>query len=127
MPFAVADLACDPEEARAGEPFKLTVTLQQKASADVMVTLEKQRIVLSNGGQPELRPTGPDYLDLDPKPIKVKAGAKRGTSDPIQVRKNAKAEQGERPVVFPEQTLFTAFGKDEPPAQGLDSVACWCW
>ena len=118
MRFKVVNLTCDSDEARAGEPFRLTVTLQEKAPADLTVALEKQRIVLSKGGQPELRPTGDHYFDLDPQPVRVKAGSKRGKSEPIQVRKDAKAGTGESPVVFPEQTLFTAFGKDEPPIAG---------
>jgi hypothetical protein len=75
--------------------------------------LEKQRIVKNTSGVPELRPTGPDYFKLDPQPIKVGAGTKSASSDPIEVRKNAMAQTGEPPVRFPEQVLFTAFG--DPP------------
>jgi hypothetical protein len=106
MQFNIVKLSSDPPQPKAGQSFRLTAELDQKAAADLSITLEKQRIVESAGGAPELRPTGPKYFDLDPKPIKVLAGSNRGTSEPIQVKKNPSAQQRERPIVFPEQLLF---------------------
>jgi hypothetical protein len=111
MSFRVVTLSCDPAQPHAGQSFRLTVELDQNAPSEVKVLLEKQRIVKSTSGALELRPTGPDYFNLDPQPIKVDAGTNSGDSEPIEVRKNAIAQPGEPPVRFPEQLLFTAFGE----------------
>jgi len=115
MSFRIVRLLADPAQPSAGQRFQLTAELDQSASSDVRVLLEKQRIVKGNSGVPELRPTGPDYFALDPQPIKIQAGTNRGTSEPIEVRTNAIAQPGEPPVRFPEQLLFTAF--DDPPGE----------
>lgn len=113
MSFKVANLSCDPAQPRAGQSFRLTVELDWDAPSELNVLLEKQRIVKGISGALELRPTGPDYFNLDPQPIKVDAGTNCGTSEPIEVRKNAIAQPGEPPVRFPEQLLFTAFGEPD--------------
>jgi hypothetical protein len=105
----VANIFCYPEQPQAGEIFRLLVTLNDAAGADVTVLLEKQRLVASNGGFPELRPTGSKYFDKPPQPIKVSKGEKIGFSEPIVVKKNAQAEIGEPPVRFPEQVLFSGY------------------
>jgi hypothetical protein len=101
--FEITKLTCDPAEPTAGQFFRLMVELEQNAPVDIAVLLEKQRIVRSVGGQPELIPTG--------QPIKVDGGKRQGISEPIQVRRHAQAEAGDPPVRFPEQLLFTAFGR----------------
>jgi hypothetical protein len=109
--FEITKLTCDPAEPTAGQFFRLMVELEQNAPVDIAVLLEKQRIVRSVGGQPELIPTGQEYFELDPQPIKVDGGKRQGISEPIQVRRHAQAEAGDPPVRFPEQLLFTAFGR----------------
>jgi len=112
VPFKIVNLTCDPPSPKAGSPFRLTIQLDQDVQGNaIKVSLEKQRIVLSIGGAPELRPTGPDYFEahFDPNPITVKAGSRTGTSDPIEVKKMPSAESGEPPIAFPERLLFTAF------------------
>jgi hypothetical protein len=52
--------------------------INNAASGDTEVSLEKQRLVVSVAGIPELRPTGPNYFEVDPQPIKVSAGEKKG-------------------------------------------------
>ena len=102
----IVNFSCDPPQPKAGQSFRLTVQLSEKAATDVQVSLEKQRIVANVGGFLELRPTGADYFDEDPKPIKVSVGTAHGTSDEIKVKKRPQADP---PVIFPEQLLFTAF------------------
>lgn len=113
MSFSITDLSCDPAQPQADQPFRLTVELDRNAASEEKVSVEKQRIVKNAGGFLELRPTGPNYFKLDPQPITVHAGAKRGTSGPIVVRRDAKAQPGEPPVRFPEHLLFTGFGKPD--------------
>lgn len=103
-----ARLSCDPPQPLTGTPFTITVNLDSASSSDISLSLEKQRIVSSSGGL-ELRPTGPNYFELNPQPIDIKAGAKSGTSKPIAVKPNASAEPGEPRVHFPERLLFSAF------------------
>jgi hypothetical protein len=110
VPFQIVNLTCDPPAPKAGDAFTLTVQITATQNSDVKVTLEKQRIV-SNSGTPELRPTGPNYFasGFDPLPITVMAGSATGASQPIKVRKDASADTGDPPVIFPEHALFTAF------------------
>lgn len=105
------NLYCDPPQPKAGQGMRLTVELDQDVPVEEVVFLEKQRIVDSGGGFPELRPIAVDkYFELPVSlEIRIKPGAKTGTSDPITVRKDAKSGDGERPVIFPEQLLFTAY------------------
>jgi hypothetical protein len=105
----VVNISCYPAQPKAGEILRLLVILDNAAARDTTVSVEKQRIVKSVGGFPELRPTGNSYFDKPPLPIKVNAGEKTGISDPIVVKKDAQAGQGEPPVNFPEQVLFSAF------------------
>jgi hypothetical protein len=96
----------------AGEDFKLRVELNQPVPASaggVPVFLEKQRVVANLGGFPELRPTGANYFDKDPKPIPIKTGEKVGLSDPIRVKLMPQGSEGDPPVVLPESLLFSGF------------------
>lgn len=108
MTVQIYSLSCDPSRPEAGQSFRLTVELETAADASIIISLEKQRILAANG-TPELRPTGPDYFQIGPKPIAIKMGEKSGMSEPIIVKVNAKAESGEPPVAFPENLLFSAF------------------
>jgi hypothetical protein len=103
----VLNVSCDPPQPKAGQPFKLTVTLDSAPSSDVLVKLEKQRIV-----NLQLVPTGENYFVLkkNPEPIPIEAGSSKGTSDPIAVRTDAKADDGKNtPVTFPDYLIFTAY------------------
>jgi hypothetical protein len=111
MPIEIVTTSCDPTNPIAGETFVLNIELNSPAPKDLTVVLEKQRVVGNVGGTPELRPTGPNYFDLFPGPIKLSAGSKTGTSGPISVRRDAAAESGDPPVRFPEQILFSASSK----------------
>jgi hypothetical protein len=106
MPNTILNVTCNPPEPKAGQPFRLAIRLKDKANSDLQVSMEKQRIVANIGGFPELRPTGADYFDRDPKPIKVGIGSDSGTSDSIQVKAHP---QGNPAVILPEQLLFSAF------------------
>jgi T3SS negative regulator,GrlR len=108
--FTIVKLNCDPSQPTAGQGFRLLVELAENAPVDLQVSLEEQRIVQSRGGEPLLVSTGTQYFDLGPRPVKVERGKNYGTSEVIQVKKNPQGEQGDPPVRFPEQLLFTAFG-----------------
>jgi len=101
-------ISCDLPQPLAGLPFTLTIMLDSISPTDIVVSLEKQRIV-ANARNLELRPTGTQYFERDPKPVKIAAGVRTGTSDPIAVRRNAVAEPGDPAVHFPERLLFSAF------------------
>jgi hypothetical protein len=65
MPFTVVNLTCDPEQPKAGTPFRLTVELDTVVQgSDVQVNLEKQRIVLGLDGVHTTRPTGINYFAI---------------------------------------------------------------
>ena len=108
-----------PSEPIAGRFFVITVEVDgndDPAGDGVTVTLEKQRLVPNTGGYAELRPTGPSYFDpvYEPGPITIPPGERFGVSDPIRVRKDPSAEEGEMPIIFPEHLVITAFiGKIE--------------
>ena len=61
MSFRITNFTSNPPSQKAGKAFTLTVYIDPVQNVDVMVTLEKQRLV-SNGTTPELRPTGADYF-----------------------------------------------------------------
>lgn len=115
QPMKIVALSCDPPEPKAGQPFKLTVEMNEHTNIDVLITMEKQRVVRSFGGQPEVRPTGGKYFSIDPPPIEIKTATKAGTSDFIEVRIDAKGLDGDPPVAFPEQLLFTAYSPASSP------------
>jgi hypothetical protein len=109
LPFRVR---CDSDEVSAGEGFKLKVELSKKAPVNLRVTFEKQRVIPhSLGGAPEVRPTGGDYFAEGkfPQSISIKAGTQSAFSEEIVVRKDAKAEQGEPRLQFPEALLIVAY------------------
>jgi hypothetical protein len=60
---------------------------------------------------PELRGTGSYYFAAgkSPQNISIKAGTQTAESKPILVRKDAKAEQGEPTLEFPEALLLIAY------------------
>jgi hypothetical protein len=117
MPYKVIDLTCESNHQNAGKPFFLTVKLDRPVQeSEVRVSLEQQRLILSDGGFPELRPTGGDYFDLNPKFVTVKSGSQSGTSSPVQVKKNPKGGEGDPPVAFPEQLVFSAIDFGVPQA-----------
>jgi hypothetical protein len=118
MPYEVTQVSCTPPTPRAGERFTLSVEVRRTDDdGDLNVGIEKQRLVLSSGGFTTTVPTGANYFDISPKPIIVLKGHNSGTSDPIQVKPNPSAGEGDPPVRLPEQLVFTAFGTSGPPGR----------
>ena len=118
----VVGLKSVPQEPVAGTPFHLVVELAARTTTDVLVALEKQRIVEDVGGEPVLRPTGLMYFAIDPQPIRVPAGMARGQSEAIAVRSNPVAPSGDPPIRFPEQLLFSATAGSRPARQSRSVV-----
>lgn len=111
MATQITNVSCDPPSPKAGKPFTLTVTLSS-AAADVTVSIEKQRLVPGGGAFQTATIVGPYFAPtFEPKPILIRAGNATGTSDPIEVSRNAAV--GDKPpfapVVFPDHVLFTAY------------------
>jgi hypothetical protein len=110
MPGQVINIQSDLPQVKAGKPFHVTVTLDSVAAADVMVSLEKQRLVPNIGGFPEAHAISVrDYFDQFTGTILVKAGSQSGTSDSIIVKENPQAGAGNPPVHLPEQLLLSGF------------------
>jgi hypothetical protein len=112
MANQIAQASCDPPSPAAGTKFTLTVTLSSAAVADIIVKLEKQRLIPGGGAFQTTPIVGNTYFapNLDPKPITIKTGASAGTSDPIEVSRNASiGDPPPTPVVFPDYVLFTAY------------------
>lgn len=94
----------------AGQPFQLVVEVEQGGPApSVSISLEKQRLTVADGGFLQLRPTGPEYFATDPKPIVLANDARFAISDPIVVRKDARDADTDKPLVYPDSLVFTAF------------------
>jgi hypothetical protein len=106
--YKVVSLTLVGPNPKAGQDFKLRVELDTPATSNLQVTVEKQRIVANDSGFAELRPTGANYFDQDPKPIEVKAGSKEGTSDPIRVKTKPLDSDG-NPIELPDHLVFSAF------------------
>jgi hypothetical protein len=116
--YRVTSLSCSVAPVKAGQPFKLVVALDSVVQGqDAVVVLEKQREVLALGGFPELRPTGSNYFDLNPRPITVNAGSQQGTSGDIMVKTHPTPPQGDPAIAFPEQLVFTAFDVGTDPTK----------
>jgi hypothetical protein len=114
----LVDLSSDTTDVDVGTQFSLLVRIATPQSSEVVVLLEKQRIVQASGGEPLLRPTGAKYFQVAPQPIRIAANSTTASSDPIVVAKGASAPTGDPPVRFPEHLLFTATIGGQPLRNG---------